>query len=66
MGIGRGIHYFGAFLLLVSTVLLIVVSISAPVVNDISLLWVDLDNSSPASEVTFGTFGWCILDFNGR
>ncbi|KAH6985985.1 actin cortical patch SUR7/pH-response regulator pali [Ilyonectria sp. MPI-CAGE-AT-0026] len=66
MGLGRFIHHFGAFLLFAATVLLVVVDITAPVVNDISLLKVDLGNSADGSAVTFGTFGYCVLDVNGR
>lgn len=65
MGVGRFIHHFGTFLLFAATVLLVVVDISAPVVNDISLLKVDLGQSvTGASGVNFGTFGYCVLDVN--
>ncbi|KAK1778212.1 SUR7/PalI family-domain-containing protein [Copromyces sp. CBS 386.78] len=54
-------HHFGTFLLLAATVLLIVTCISAPVVNDISMMKVDLGNLHVGrfKRVTFGTFGWC-------
>lgn len=57
-------HHIGTFLLLAATVLLIVVDISAPVVNNISLLRVELANGGAGREstVSFGTFGHCILD----
>ncbi|KAM5352457.1 hypothetical protein ACJ41O_005180 [Fusarium nematophilum] len=66
MGIGRFIHHFGAFLLFAATILLIVVDITAPVVNDIAILRVDLNSNGAgsASEVTFGTFGYCIIRDN--
>lgn len=66
MGVGRFIHHFGAFLLFAATVLLVVVDITAPVVNDISILKVNLGNSATGSGITFGTFGYCVLDVNGR
>jgi len=59
------IHHIGTFLLFISWVLLLVVSISAPVVNDISMLKVTLTNVSGDgrnSAVTYGTFGHCVLD----
>ncbi|KAK3491409.1 SUR7/PalI family-domain-containing protein [Neurospora crassa] len=54
-------HHFGTFLLLVATVLLIVTCISAPVVNDISIMKVDFGRLHVGGfkRVTFGTFGWC-------
>ncbi|KAJ9156522.1 pH-response regulator protein palI/prr-5 [Pleurostoma richardsiae] len=57
-------HHMGTFLLLVATALLIVTDISAPVVNDLGILKVDLANatSSHHSKVSFGTFGYCYLD----
>lgn len=63
MGIGRFIHHFGAFLLFAATVLLVVVDISAPVVNHISLLKVEVNNGA-GPDVTFGTFGYCVLNDN--
>lgn len=66
MAIGRFIHHFGTFLLFAATILLVVVSISAPVVNNIALLRVDLADTIAGDEVTFGTFGYCVLDVNGR
>jgi len=67
MGLGRSIHHIGSFLLLAATVLLVIVDITAPVVNDISLLKVDLSNSA-GSNVKFGTFGYCVISgaSNGR
>lgn len=57
-------HHVGTFLLLVATALLIVTTISAPVVHNIAILKVNLGNSTGAhhSAVSFGTFGYCILD----
>ncbi|KAK7739201.1 hypothetical protein SLS53_005838 [Cytospora paraplurivora] len=63
-------HHIGTFLLLATTVLLIITTISAPVVNDIGLLKVTLSNatSNHYSQVSFGTFGYCYLNTadNGR
>ncbi|KAG9248982.1 SUR7/PalI family-domain-containing protein [Calycina marina] len=53
------IHHIGTFLLFASAILLLITTISSPVVNDISLLKVDLQNSS---SITFGTFGYCVRD----
>lgn len=57
-------HHIGTFLLLASTVLLIITTISAPVVNDISMLKVTLANATNEhySEISFGTFGYCYLN----
>ncbi|PKS07558.1 hypothetical protein jhhlp_006162 [Lomentospora prolificans] len=56
-------HMIGSFLLLVATILLIVTSITAPVVNSLGILTVDLGkDSTVGKEVSFGTFGWCIED----
>lgn len=52
-------HHMGTFLLLAATVLLLITTITAPVVNSISMLDVKLANGST---VSFGTFGYCILD----
>jgi hypothetical protein len=61
MGFGRFIHHIGTVLLFVSFVLLIVVTITAPVVNKLSMMTVDLGrNSAGADQVTFGTFGYCL------
>lgn len=59
-----GLHHIGTFLLLAAAVLLLITTISAPVVNDFALLKVRLTNSSDfhRSEVSFGTFGYCILN----
>jgi hypothetical protein len=57
-------HHIGTFLLLVATVLLIITSITAPVVNDLGLMKVKLSNATNDhySEVSFGTFGYCVLN----
>jgi len=66
MGLGRFIHHIGAFFLLAATVMLIVVSITAPVVNDIALLKVNLNgNSGGGNGVNFGTFGYCVTRSSG-
>ncbi|KAI0179568.1 pali-domain-containing protein [Hypoxylon sp. FL1284] len=64
-------HHIGTFLLFAATVLLIITDISAPVVNRISMLKVNLDDRSPSvssdnrPEITFGTFGWCVRNSVG-
>ncbi|KAH8801719.1 SUR7/PalI family-domain-containing protein [Xylogone sp. PMI_703] len=58
------IHHLGTFLLLAAAVLLLITSISAPVVNDFALLKVKLTNSSDfhRSQISFGSYGYCILN----
>jgi len=57
-------HHVGTFLLFAAFVLLLITSISSPVINDISFLKVTLTNRSDIrnSSVTFGSFGYCVLD----
>jgi len=57
-------HHVGTFLLFASAILLLITTISSPVINDISMLKVTLSNSSSLrhSSITFGTFGYCVLD----
>ncbi|CAK7199006.1 hypothetical protein SEUCBS139899_001674 [Sporothrix eucalyptigena] len=57
-------HHIGSFLLFASTILLLVVTISSPVVDDISLLKVQLSNATSEhnSAITFGTFGYCTIN----
>jgi len=58
------VHHTGTFLLFAATILFLITSISAPVVNDIGLLKVTLSNGTRNAEsaVTFGTFGHCVLN----
>jgi uncharacterized membrane protein len=56
MGIGRFIHYLGSALLFIAMVLTIVVDISAPVVDSISFVELDLPGGADAR---FGVFGYC-------
>jgi hypothetical protein len=53
------IHYFGTFLLFAATILLLITTLSAPVINSLSILRVSLANGS---NVEFGTFGYCTLN----
>jgi len=57
-------HHVGTFLLFAAAILLLITTISSPVVHDIGMLKVTLTNQSSLrnSSVTFGTFGYCILD----
>jgi hypothetical protein len=57
-------HHIGTFLLFVAAILLLITTISAPVIGDIAILKVMLTNRSDVrnSSVTFGTFGHCVLD----
>jgi hypothetical protein len=47
-----------------AAVLLLITTITAPVIKDFAMLKVMLTNSSDIrhSSVTFGTFGHCVLD----
>ncbi len=62
--LGRLIHWIAVVLLFVAAALLLVTTISAPVIPDIAILKVELKNSSDIrhSSVTFGSFGHCVLD----
>jgi hypothetical protein len=57
-------HHVGTFLLFVAAILLLITTISAPVIGDIAILKVMLTNKTDIrnSSVTFGTFGHCVLD----
>ncbi|KAH6609578.1 hypothetical protein Trco_002924 [Trichoderma cornu-damae] len=66
MGVGTFFHYFGTVLLLAATALLIVVSVTSPVVNDLSILRIDFSGNSAVDKITYGTFGYCIVNSNGK
>ncbi|KAG9228654.1 SUR7/PalI family-domain-containing protein [Amylocarpus encephaloides] len=57
-------HHIGTFLLFCGTILLLITTISSPVVDRISIMNVSLGNgtSDHDSSVRFGTFGYCLLD----
>jgi hypothetical protein len=57
-------HHVGTFLLFAAAVLLLITTITAPVIGDMAILKVMLTNKTEIrnSSVTFGTFGHCILD----
>lgn len=57
-------HHIGTFLLFAASILLLITTISAPVVNNIGILKVTLANKTDThnSVVSLGTFGYCILD----
>ncbi|PMD15583.1 pali-domain-containing protein [Hyaloscypha hepaticicola] len=57
-------HHVGTFLLFAAAILLLITTISAPVIGDIAILKVMLTNKTDIrnSSVTFGTFGHCVLD----
>jgi len=61
-------HHVGTFLLFAASILILITTISAPVINDISMVKVTLSNSSTIrhSSITFGTFGFCVLDVAGK
>jgi len=60
----RWLHTIGVTLIFISSLLLLITTISAPVVGDIGILKVTLTNKTDLrhSSVTFGTFGHCVLD----
>jgi len=57
-------HHVGTFLLFAAAILLLITTISSPVINDIPILKVVLANETDIrhSSITFGTFGYCVLD----
>ncbi|OAQ98420.1 hypothetical protein LLEC1_07276 [Akanthomyces lecanii] len=59
MGILLAVHHVGTLLLLVTAILLLVASISSPVVNNLSLLNVKFRGGLDTDRVTFGSFGYC-------
>lgn len=65
MGFGRFVHLIGSVLLLAATALLIVADISAPVINGLAILKVDLGDNNSAGRVNFGTFGYCVRGTSG-
>ncbi|KAK8089433.1 hypothetical protein PG997_004394 [Apiospora hydei] len=55
-------HHIGSFLLLAATVLLIITCITAPVVHNLSVLKVRVNDASEQNRgsINFGTFGYCV------
>ena len=51
-------HHIGTFLLFAASVLLLVTTITAPVISNLSILQVTLGGQS--SSITYGTFGYCV------
>jgi len=60
----RTLHWIGVAFIFVSAILLLITTISAPVIGDIAILKVMLKNQTDIrhSSVTFGCFGHCVLD----
>ncbi|KAF2493213.1 pali-domain-containing protein [Lophium mytilinum] len=60
----RWLHWIGVACILISAILLLITTISSPVIGDIGILKVMLTNQTHIrhSSVTFGTFGHCVLD----
>ncbi|GAA5885118.1 hypothetical protein JCM6882_007236 [Rhodosporidiobolus microsporus] len=56
-----GFHHFGTFLLFAASILLIVATITAPVVNNIALAKASFTVGSTKTTVNLGTLGYCIL-----
>lgn len=55
MGVGAFFHHIGTFFLFAATILLLIASISSPVIDGISILRVD----QSTGYYTFGSWGWC-------
>lgn len=53
-------HILASVLLLAATILFIVASVSAPVVNSMGILVVRLPRDVQGDTVTFGSFGHCV------
>jgi SUR7/PalI family len=60
----RWLHSIGAVFILLAAILLLITTISAPVIGDIAIMKVMLTNQTDIrhSSLTFGTFGHCALD----
>ncbi|TVY64291.1 pH-response regulator protein palI/prr-5 [Lachnellula suecica] len=61
-------HHIGTFLLFAAAILLLITTISSPVVNHIGVMKITLSNSTNGanSVVSFGTFGYCIEHASGN
>ncbi|KAL1836048.1 hypothetical protein VTJ49DRAFT_5633 [Mycothermus thermophilus] len=66
-------QHAGTFLLFAATLLLVITCVSSPVTHDIALLRVELNDTGTRAwgvgrerVVSFGTFGWCELGFDGN
>lgn len=62
MAIGTALHYVGSAFLFIAMVLTIVVDVSAPVVENISFLDLNLPGDADAR---FGVFGYCSTGNSG-
>ncbi|QSZ32839.1 hypothetical protein DSL72_002419 [Monilinia vaccinii-corymbosi] len=62
------LHHVGTFLLLLSAILLLITTISAPVINDIGILKVKLTGGAQHgnSVISFGSFGYCVVDMDAQ
>lgn len=60
----RWLHIVGATFILISAILLLVTTISAPVLRDVAIMKVMLVNQTDIrhGSIVFGTFGHCALD----
>ncbi|RYO79444.1 hypothetical protein DL764_010024 [Monosporascus ibericus] len=56
----RFTHLLGAFLLFISTVLLIITDITAPAASNLAIFRVHINSENPSGNVYYGTFGYCI------
>ncbi|GAA5929183.1 hypothetical protein JCM3775_006757 [Rhodotorula graminis] len=60
-----GFHHFGTFLLFAATILLIIASITSPVVNNIALARATVSIGVNQIRANFGVFGYCLVE-NGN
>ncbi|KAI7240512.1 hypothetical protein KC330_g1270 [Hortaea werneckii] len=60
----KKLHWVGVYFLFVASILMLFVTLSAPIIDHLSLLRVSLNNGTleHPSSVTFGTYGYCILN----
>ncbi|GAA6034976.1 hypothetical protein JCM8097_002122 [Rhodosporidiobolus ruineniae] len=56
-----GFHHFGSFLLFAASILLLVATITAPVVNSLALAKAKFSSGSIDISVNLGTLGYCVL-----
>ncbi|BGP37412.1 hypothetical protein JCM10450v2_001322 [Rhodotorula kratochvilovae] len=55
-----GFHHFGTFLLFAATILLLVSSITSPVINDMPIARATMNVGSNPIKANFGVFGYCL------
>ncbi|GAA5973334.1 hypothetical protein JCM11641_003077 [Rhodosporidiobolus odoratus] len=56
-----GFHTFGSFLLFVASILLLVATITAPVINDIALAKAKFTIGGTSANINLGVLGYCVM-----